>query len=85
MNELIEDDVNGLLVAGEVTGKHRHVPLFEVDSAALGRAMVKLTDPGAVDALKSKTNAKILARREEFRMGLGSVLARVTGKPARKS
>jgi len=80
MNELIEDDVNGLLVAGEAIGKHRHVPLFEVDRSALGRAMVKLTDPGAVDALKSKTNAKVLSRQDEFRAGLSTVLSRVVRK-----
>lgn len=81
MNELVTDGVNGRLVPGREAGRHRHVPLIEVDGPALAETLVALADIGIVDALKAGTNDGVRTRREAFRTGLESVLERVGRKP----
>jgi glycosyltransferase involved in cell wall biosynthesis len=70
MNELVRDGENGRLVGGRFEGRHRHVPLFEVDREALGEAMEALSDPGMVDRLKAGAAAGLEERREGFREGI---------------
>jgi len=70
MNELVRDGENGRLVGGRFEGRHRHVPLFEVDRDALGEAMEALSDPGMVDRLKAGAAAGLEERREGFREGI---------------
>ncbi len=80
MNEIVRDGENGLLVPGRERGRHRHVPLIEVDREALGDALERLTDPSLVDRLKAGAARGLAERNRRFREGLREAIAAVTEK-----
>ena len=77
MNEPVRDGVNGLLVPAVRSGRHRHVPLVEVDPDALAAALGRLADPAFTDRLKAGTAEGLADRARAFRAGLDEVLEKV--------
>jgi hypothetical protein len=63
-----------------VTGRHRHVPLVEVDREALGAAMRRLADPAETDRLKAGATTGLAERREAFHTGLREILSAPGGR-----
>ena len=85
MNEIVSDGVNGLLVPGREAGRHRHVPLIEVDREALADAMERTTDPDLLSRLKEGAADGLDARQQGFRDGLGNLIEGLAGgRAARK-
>lgn len=75
MNELVRDGRNGLLAPTRESGRHRHVPVAEVDRAALAGMMVRVVEePGLADRLKRGTHEGLSERRAAFVDGLRRVL-----------
>jgi 1,2-diacylglycerol 3-alpha-glucosyltransferase len=63
MNELIEDEVSGLLIGSHEDGKaNSGIPAKTVDVPALTRAIERLADP----ALRTKLEAGTLRKREQL-------------------
>jgi glycosyltransferase involved in cell wall biosynthesis len=78
MSEIVTDGVNGLLVPGTETGRHRHVPLLEVDRTALADAMERMTDRTLVDRLKAGAATGLNERRSAFRTGLRTAMGLIS-------
>jgi glycosyltransferase involved in cell wall biosynthesis len=75
MNEVVRDGVNGRLVPSRPEGRHRHVPLVEVDRSALADAMEEMADPARVDRLKERVHEGLDERWDRFARGLrGGIL-----------
>ncbi|MEN8148304.1 MAG: glycosyltransferase family 4 protein [Planctomycetota bacterium] len=85
MNELVEDGVSGLLVPGVETGRHRHVPLIEVDREALADAMERATDPALLMTLKAGAARGLPERRKDFRHQLLTLLSPPYGVRAKQA
>jgi len=80
MNELVADGVNGRLVPAREEGRHRHVPLMEVDRDALADVLEELTDPAAIDALKRGTHEGLAERWERFAIGIREGILNVSAR-----
>lgn len=76
MNELIHHERNGLLVPAQEAGRHRRVPILEVDRQAIAQAMLRITrDADLLAHLQQHTHDVLPTRREAFRTHLHQALA----------
>ncbi|MHC4858746.1 MAG: glycosyltransferase [Planctomycetota bacterium] len=83
MNEVVVDGVNGRLIPAREAGRHRHVPLMEVDRGALADALETMTDPARVDELKAGTHEGLADRWQRFATGMRDGILTVSRRRSR--